>query len=298
MKKTVLVFMLAIATCSVYAQEAYKSGSVLWKISGRDLAEPSYLLGTLHFKSGEYLDSIPGVRTAFQSCNQVVGEIPMADMAGLQMQMMQAMMMTPDTTYKMLYSEEDYLFVNEQLVSLTGSGLEQLGAMKPAAVQLTVIALAYMKYFPNINLMNTLDLLIQSEAAKDEKPVLGLETADDQIRVLFGIMNLQRQADVLLCNLKNIDQLMAVIPEQIDAYNHGDLNKLYQQLDDTEICPSPPSEFDALNKDRNIAWMKKLPQMMKEKSSFIAVGALHLAGKEGLLNLLEKAGYTVEAVSL
>jgi len=297
MKKAVFLFLLLIATCSLYAQaEAYKSGSVLWKISGQGLSEPSYLLGTLHFKSGEYLDSIPGARTALQSCQQVIGEIPMSDMAGLQAQMMQAMMMEPGTTYKMLYSEEDYQFVNEQLTALISAGLGQLGMLKPAGIQMSVIALSYAKHFPDLNPMNTLDIRIQAEATEAQKPVLGLETADDQIHVLFGIMDLQRQADALLCNLKNMDQILSLIPQQIDDYNRGNLNNLYQQLKEDDICPSPPSESDALNKDRNNAWMKKLPGMMQEKSSFIAVGALHLAGEEGLLNSLEKLGYKVEAV--
>ena len=68
MKKLVLLFMLIIATCSVYAQTGtYKSGSLLWEISGKDLSKPSYLLGTLHLKPGEYLDSIPGATAAFKS---------------------------------------------------------------------------------------------------------------------------------------------------------------------------------------------------------------------------------------
>jgi uncharacterized protein YbaP (TraB family) len=283
----------------MYAQTGtYKSGSVLWKISGKDLSEPSYLLGTFHLKSGEYLDSIPGARAALQSCEQVVGEINMSNMAGLQMQMMQAMQMTSDTTYKMLYSDEDYKFVSEKLASLIGTGLEQLNTMKPAAIQLTVIALAYMRYFPEINPANILDIRIQSEAKKEQKPVLGLETVDDQIHVLFDVMGLQRQADVLLCNLKNMDILLALVSELIDDYNQGNLNKLIQYQDNTETCPSSPAETAVLNKDRNIAWMKKLPEIMKEKSSFIAVGALHLAGEDGLLNLLEKSGYDVEAVGL
>jgi uncharacterized protein YbaP (TraB family) len=299
MKKTVLLFMLFIATCSVYAQTGtYKSGSVLWKISGKDLSKPSYLLGTFHFKSGEYFDSIPSAKTALESCEQVIGELSMSDMAGLQVQMMQAMQMTPDTTYRMLYSNEDYQFVSEKIASFTGAGLDQFGMLKPAAIQLTVIAMAYMKYFPGINLMNTLDIRIQSEATKEQKPVLGLETVDDQIYALLGLMSLQRQADVLLFNLKNMDTIMASMPEIIDAYNQGDLNFFIQHQENTETDPSTPSEKDALNKDRNNAWMKKLPEMMKEKSSFIAVGALHLAGEDGLLNQLEKSGYSVEAVHL
>ena len=300
MKKTVLLILLIIATGSVYAQTGTgKSGSLLWKISGKDLSKPSYLLGTLHFKPGEYLDTIPGAKAALQSCEQVVGEVNMSNMAGMQMQVMQAMAMTPDTTYQMLYSEEDYRFVSDNLASLMGgAGLAQLGAMKPAAIQLTVTAVAYMKYFPDINLMNTLDIFIQSEATKEQKPVLELETADDQIRVLFGSTSLQTQADALLCGLKNMDKIMALIPIQLEYYDQGNLNKLYQQFTDSEICPSDPSETSAINKDRNSAWMEKLPVIMKEKSTFIAVGALHLAGEIGLLNLLEKAGYTVEPVSM
>ena len=298
MKKIALLFMLVFSTYILYAQTGpYKSGSLLWKISGKDLSNSSYLLGTFHFKSGEYLDSIPGASAALQICEQVIGEIPMSDMAGLQMKMMQAMMMTPDTTYKMLYSDDDYRFVNEQLLSIAGSGLDgQLGKMKPAAVQMTVIALAYMKFFPNINLTNTLDIRIQSEATKEQKPILGLETADDQIHVLFGILNLQRQADALLCGLKNMEESMALIPEIINIYDQGDLNEMIKYQDETDICPSTPEEKEALNKNRNNQWMQKLPEMMKEKSSFIAVGALHLAGEDGLLNLLEKAGYDVTSV--
>ncbi|MCL1938508.1 MAG: TraB/GumN family protein [Candidatus Azobacteroides sp.] len=297
MKKSIVLFLLMVITGSLYAQtETSKSGSVLWKISGKDLSKPSYLLGTLHLKPGEYLDSISGAIAALQSCEQAVGEVNMLDMSQWQMQMKQVMQMPPDTTYQMLYSDDDYQFVNEKLTSLIGLGLDKIGRLKPADIQLAIMAKAYLKYFPNINPTNILDLRVQLEATKDQKPVLGLETVDDQLYLIFGIMDLQRQADILLCSLKNIDQLMALIPEQISCYDRGDLDKLYQQMEEDGNCPPTPSEKDALNKDRNNAWMLKLPEIMREKSSFIAVGAGHLAGEEGLLNQLENAGYTVEAV--
>ena len=289
------MLMLIIFAGNMYAQTGTcKSGSLLWKISGKDLSKPSYLLGTFHLKSGEYLDSIPGAKPALQSCEQVVGELNMSDMAKLQLRMQQAMMMTPDTTYRMLYSDEDYQFVSDKTASLTGAGLDQLGILKPAAIQLAIITFVYSNYFPDVNPANVLDIRIQTEAIKDQKPVLALETIDDQIHVLFGIMDLQRQADILLCNLKNLDELIASIPELINDYAQGNLNNLYENMEGSDSCPSTLQETDALNKDRNNAWMNKLPDMMKEKSSFIAVGALHLAGEEGLLNLLEKAGYNVE----
>ncbi|GHT71951.1 hypothetical protein FACS189455_4730 [Bacteroidia bacterium] len=74
----------------------------------------------------------------------------------------------------------------------------------------------------------------------------------------------------------------------------ADLNEIYKIY---KKNPCSDSEGDyQINKARNDAWMKKLPGLMKDKSSFIAVGALHLVGEEGLLNQLEKAGYKVEAV--
>jgi uncharacterized protein YbaP (TraB family) len=291
------IIMLIITTCNVYTQTGtYKTGSLLWKISGKDLSKPSYLFGTLHLKSGDFLASVPGANAALESSEQVVGEINMTNMAMLQMQMQQAMMMTPDTTYKMLYSDEDYKLVSEKLASFLGAGLDQLGMLKPAAIQQIIAVLAYTQYLPELSAIEeSLDIRIQSEATKNQKPVLELETVDDQIRALFFITSLQRQADLLLCNLKNMEQQMAAVPKLVNDYTEGNLNNLYRSLS-CEFCPSMPLETDALNKNRNEAWMKKLPSMMKEKSSFIAVGALHLAGEEGLLNLLEKAGYKVEAV--
>ncbi|MDR0295961.1 MAG: TraB/GumN family protein, partial [Prevotellaceae bacterium] len=156
MKKLVLLFTLFLTVCGACTQTvAQKSGALLWKISGKDLSKPSYLLGTLHLKPGEYLDSIPGARSAWQSCEQVVGEINTLDMAAMQMQAQQAMMMNPDTTYRMLYSDEDYRFVNEKVTSFLGAGLGQMGMLKPAAINQMVVIFAYQKYFPDLNPANT-----------------------------------------------------------------------------------------------------------------------------------------------
>ncbi|MCL2027363.1 MAG: TraB/GumN family protein [Bacteroidales bacterium] len=289
------IIVLIIATSSVYAQNGtYKTGSLLWKISGKDLSKPSYLFGTLHFKSGDFLATVPGATAALESSEQVVGEMNMANMSEMQMHLQQAMMMPPNITYQRLYSDEDYQFVNEQLASFFGIGLEHLGILNPAGIQVAMLPVAYSVHLPEGTIEEGLDIFIQSHATQNQKPVLELETVDSQIRVLFGA-SLQRQADLLLCALKNIDQEMAMVPELINHYVQGNLNDLYRYLR-SDVCPATPAEINAMNKDRNEAWMKKLPDMMKHKSSFIAVGALHLAGADGLLNLLEKAGYTVEAV--
>jgi uncharacterized protein YbaP (TraB family) len=297
MRKVLVTVALIISTIGLYAQTTtYKSGSVLWKISGKDLKTPSYLLGTLHLKSGEYFDTIPGAKAAFKSCEQVVGEIDMSNMLEAQMKMQQATMMSPDTTYQMLYSDEEYSLVNEKIVSLAGAGLEQLGVYKPVAIQQIVVQYAYMKYFSN-NPTNGLDAQIQSDAQKDQKTVIGLETVDDNLQSILT-MSLKRQAELLLCYLNNMDKVMSVIPEIISVYDRWDLNRMLDLDESGGACPSTQAEEDAVIKDRNYKWMTKLPEIMKSKSSYIAVGAMHLAGKDGLLNLLEKAGYKVEPVGI
>ncbi len=78
MKKLVSLIALIAFVFSIHAQsDNYKSGALLWKISGKDLKRPSYLLGTFHLKSGDYLDSIPGARTSLEASEQVIGEIEM-----------------------------------------------------------------------------------------------------------------------------------------------------------------------------------------------------------------------------
>lgn len=61
-------------------------------------------------------------------------------------------------------------------------------------------------------------------------------------------------------------------------------------------CDNRPEEEDALIYNRNADWLKKMPALMAQKPTFFAVGAGHLPGERGVLNLLRKAGYTVEGV--
>ncbi len=301
MKKLILVLALIISASNLFAQTGeYKSGSLLWKISGKDLSKSSYLLGTFHVKPSAYFDQIAGARASFDASEQVVGEIVLADVMAQAVKMQQKMMMPADTTYKMLYSESDYKIVNDALTSLFGAGLDQLGVLTPAGIQMSALQILLMKNYPNAASMDVLDSYVQKEATEKQKPVIGLETMDHQIYILFESSSLQRQADALLCGIKvsagkNMEsEMLNELKKMEKLYDSADLNGISALMKENP-CPDPQNEY-TLNKARNDAWMMKLPALMKEKSSFIAVGALHLTGEAGLLNQLEKAGYTVEPV--
>ena len=301
MRKLILALVLVISASSLFAQAGeYKTGSLLWKISGNGLEKPSYVLGTFHVKTSAYLDQIPGAKASLEAAEQVVGEIVMTDMMAEAVKMQQKMMMPTDTTYKMLYNEEDYQIVSDGLSSMFGAGLDQLGMLTPAGIQMSLLQVMIMKNYPEAMSAPLLDAYIQTAALEKQKPVIGLETVEHQIYVLFESSSLQHQANALLCAVKategkNFSEEMPKELKKLEAlYDSADLNGIIELMKENP-CPDPQNEY-IINKARNDAWMKKLPGLMKDKSSFIAVGALHLIGEEGLLNQLEKAGYTVEAI--
>jgi len=286
---------LGVLSSNLLFAQNYPSGSLLWKISGNNLEKPSYILGTFHLKSGAYLDSIPGATAALNRSEQVVGELEMSNMQEMQIQMQSQMTMPTDTTYNMLYSTKEYDYVSEKLVTLLGANLDNIGNLKPAIIQQTLVIMSYARLIPESDQEDLLDVFIQQEAIRQQKPVLGLETVDEQMATLFS-SSLQRQADLLLCFLEYSDEIILnEINDIIEYYNKADLDALsfYFSIDNDSLCPPTQEEIDTLIKNRNEQWMKKLPAMMQEKSSFIVVGAGHLLGEEGLLHQLELAGYTV-----
>ena len=162
-------------------------------------------------------------------------------------------------------------------------------------VSLQYIAVFYQQKFPE-NKGESPDIWFQQEAVNRGIPILGLETVQDQIYALFEVASLKRQADDLVCAFKNINYTESLTKRLNNLYRSADLNGLSELFNEEGPCPSNEKQTTALNKSRNIKWLEKLPAILADKPSFVAVGLLHLVGEEGILHGLEQAGYTVEAV--
>jgi uncharacterized protein YbaP (TraB family) len=292
-KKALLIPML---TFFVHTASAEKTGSLLWRISGNGLEQPSYIFGTHHLYSVNFLDEIAGLKDALASSQQVVGELVMQDMVALGQEMQRAGMMPPDTTWQMLLSEEDYRFVDERLTAVFGAGLQALGMLKPALVNVTYTLMHYQRMFPEANPEQSSDAWFQQQAVNRGIPVIGLETVHDQTAALFGSVSLSYQATDLVCALRNIDYLEYSVRKLNRLYRSADLTGLAEMLREESPCPMRTEQEFALNSIRNERWLEKLPTIMADKPSFIAVGALHLAGEVGIVVGLQRAGFTVEAV--
>ena len=142
------------------------------------------------------------------------------------------------------------------------------------------------------------DSYFQLVAEEKDKKVLGLETIDQQIAILFGNGSLERQTSLLVESIRKKNSMLKEMNQLNRLYKAGKLNDLLLlSKGKGEITDMTDEEFKKMVDDRNADWISKLPNMMQKSSCFIAVGALHLPGQNGLLKLLEKKGYKVSPIS-
>ena len=179
--------LVIIAFVLMLAQSA--NAQLLWKISGRGIEKPSYILGTHHAIPFTYCDSIPGLMKAFEEVDFVIGEfdmVKMGEMTPAQMQNMQKMMMMPaDTTLLSLFSKEEKELLDAYLKETIGAQLEMFSAMKPMTIMVTVQNKILMNIIPDIASMTGMDKYMQTLAVSQGRKVGGLETMEYQMSLLY-----------------------------------------------------------------------------------------------------------------
>lgn len=300
MKRLFLTFAFAVMT--VVGMQA----QLLYKISGNGLTKPSYIIGTYHLAPVSFADSISGLTEALAATEQVYGELDMTDLASAEnMQIMQAAMMLPEgTKLSTLLTADEMTRLNVVLKELMGVDMSnpmvagQLDALSPQALQTQLSLLIYMKKHAGFNPQATFDGYFQQVALQQGKGVGGLETPEFQVQTLFKGMSLERQKQLLMCIVDNKDYTELMAERLVQAFFAQDLEGVKAVMDEKEHnqCDSTPEEEDQLINDRNANWIKLMPQIMKDKATFFAVGAGHLPGDKGVLTLLKNAGYTIEGV--
>ena len=300
MKRIFLTSVLAIvAIVGVNAQ-------LLYKISGNGIGKPSYIVGTYHLAPASYVDSIPGANEALASVEQVCGEVDMAEMesmAGVQ-KLMAAMMLPDGKSLSDILSDEEMGKLNAFMNEVMGADLNnpliaaQLGKMTPAAIANQLQLVQYMKMTPGFNPNALIDSYFQTEAKKTDKPVIGFETLDFQISVLYTGSTIERQKEQLICMIDNQEYNQMVMEQLTKAYFSQDIDAVLAVTEEKlgTSCDSTPEEEEALIFGRNADWVEKIPAIIGDKSTLFVVGAAHLPGERGVLELLKKEGYTVEAV--
>ena len=294
MKKIFALLMFFCITLGVNAQ-------LLWKVSGNGLDKPSYIFGTHHVAPLSMKDSIAGMTEAMNETSQVYGELVMEDMMKpeMLMKMQQAMMLPTDTTLKSLFTQAQYDSIASVVKENIGMELAMFDKLKPAALNAQLAVVLSVKALKEYNPQEQLDTWFQTQAKQAGKKVGGLETMESQINILYNSQSLKRQAQQLYCSATHIDYGIDMTRRLAEAYLHQDLDKLLEITEEKmgNACDSTPEEEEALIYGRNANWAKQMPGIMKQASTLFVVGAGHLPGEHGVLKLLEKQGYTVEAMN-
>jgi len=260
--------------------------SLLWKISGNGLKETSYLFGTIHMicKDKFYMDE--KIENALASSNVLAMELNMAD-PNLMAEMQKLSVNPGFANIKGEFTPEQASAVDKFLIASYGAGLDQLGVLKPMVLSSMVL----IKMLPCTE-QSSYEMFFTEKAKSQDKPVKGLETVAFQMGV-FDQIPQKLQIDELGKMVVN-QEGMEEFDKLVGAYLEQDVDKLFDLISENEMF----QEYgDLLLENRNKNWIPKIEEMVKEQATFIAVGSGHLGSETGVINLLRKAGYTVEAVN-
>jgi uncharacterized protein YbaP (TraB family) len=279
-----LALLLIIATKSVKAQ-------LLWEISGKNLTKPSYLFGTMHVTDERVFNFSTTFMNKFDSSEVIAGELKMSWLGAFKG--LPSVFMKKDTTLGDLLPPEKYKIVHQEIER------QQLGnyveKMKPIFVSALIEENKHEKEKKqDKNEKPALDFYLQKLAKKQNKEIVGLETFEEQISALESIP-LKLQAEWLYESIAHKDSLNPEDTEQmLRLYLAENIDSLYTitttSLNDSLI-------FAQMLTLRNRRMCARAEKIMEKKSVFIAVGAAHLPGKQGMIDIFRKRGYTVTPVA-
>ena len=292
MKKIILSLATLIIALSGNAQ-------ILYKVSGNGAKGDSYVMGTHHLAPISILDSLESFNSAINSVDAVYGEIDQSEMNSPQTQqkMMMAAMAPTDSTLSKVFTKEQFDSIDNVIKKYSGgqASLAMLDAMKPSLVSQQLMILMNMQVIPNFNPMQQLDTHVQTIGIQANKEANGFETIDFQINILFGDP-ISKQAEDLLESIRKEEKVKSFSLNLYNAYMTQDIEKVRQLMIDPDLGLEPEDEAKMLT-NRNVNWVNQLKTILPQKAVFVCVGAGHLPGENGVLNLLRQAGYTITPVN-
>ena len=279
------------------------NAQLLYKISGNGLKSPSYIVGTYHLAPASFADEIKGMSDAFAAVEQVYGEVNMQDAHSSNSAYLSAMMLPEGKYVSDMFSEEEMERINAYIRSNMGMDLnhpmlrEQLGRMRPSVLAMQMTLLQYIKITPNFNPNALIDDHFQKEARKAGKSVGGFESVEFQMELLYGAMSKEDECKGLLRLVDDNEAVIAEMQAMLDAYFSFDMEGIETvTLKGLENGDMTPEEFAKMITNRNRNWVKAMPAIMADRATLFVVGAGHLPGNEGVLELLKHQGYKVKAV--
>jgi uncharacterized protein YbaP (TraB family) len=289
----VIIVIFGLSACVSNAQKvqtlpaANDNNALLWRISGAKLSKPSYLMGTIHAICPSDFIWTDAMQSALDATEKVCFEMDLDDPA-MQMSLATAMMTGGKKSLKEYYAAEDYRKLADFMKDSLGLPIDMMPQLDPG-----LLAAMMSVKLVSCPIPDSYEGKIMGMAQKKEMEIVGLETAEQQMEI-FSSMNSDSTAAALLQMIEQMDSMRSEYNKLLAAYKAQDLPALYDL-----IVQSPDMKAMNINTflfDRNRNWIPQIEKMVAAQPMFIAVGAGHLWGDQGVINLLRKAGYTVEPI--
>ncbi len=316
MKKNYIWFCLLLCflgTTPTYAQQ--KStwiNSVFWEISGKDIQKKIYVFGTHHLYKSDFIEKNNIILEKLRKSDVMIGEIifdlpkegeEMTPEQSKQMSAMMKSMTLQSKTLKDFLSKKEYEDTEKVMKEFTGMGLNIFATMKPIVIYQYIMIGKYLKgdskETPDVfsKTQESIDVTFQETAKSLNKQVIAFETIEEQMKILYESYSLERQVELLksIVYEKKDKNAISDVQKLTNLYESQDINEMEEMV----LKESTQDEYNILLKSRNLNWLPIILQHIKnKKSAFIAVGAGHLSGQYGILELLKKEGYTIKPLTI
>jgi hypothetical protein len=296
MKKAIPTLLLSAAVASCHSPKKIVKISnatpqlqlektLLWEISGNNLAASSYLFGTMHLLCAGDARLSDSLKMTINKATEIYFEIDLDNIMET-LGAIKYLNMNGNKKLSDLLSEPDYQKVKTYFKSTnTAIPLSMMERFKPYFIS----AMVQEAKFP-CQTKDGMEQVIMKEAKKESKTIKGLETIGYQASVFDSIPYEQQAHDLV----KMIDGAGKSTADEnvklLDVYKSQDINKMVELTTDEDGIGK---YVDLLLYKRNENWVKQMPELMKQSTLLFAVGAGHLGGDRGVIQLLRKKGYTL-----
>ena len=263
--------------------------TLLWEISGKGLTSPSYLFGTMHILCAEDAQLSDNLKNIIKDADHIYFEIDMDNMMEMLGALKYLKMNNNQKLSDLLTAEEyqrvkNYFTNNKSLMPFA-----MMESFKPFFIS-SLISEQKM----DCAAKEGMEQAIIKESRQYRKEIKGLESVAFQASV-FDSIPYDQQARELLKSIDSVEKNSALAAELLSVYKKQDLQKI-EELTSRE--DGGISAFmDLLLYNRNTDWAKKMTGIMQAKNVLFAVGAAHLPGEKGVINLLRQQGYSVKPVA-
>ncbi|MEL6222388.1 MAG: TraB/GumN family protein [Cyanobacteria bacterium J06627_8] len=292
--KTFLVMVGAIAPAigGIQPAHAQSEPAFLWTVESSN--NTVYLLGSVHLLRPTDYPLPQPVQDAFDDAEYLIFEVDFDDLNSINTQSLlldAALPEQPEETFQAALSPDVYQLA-ENAASEVNLPISMFDRFEPWFFSILM---------PSVHLLNLgfdpsygVDPYLFNAAQEAGKPISAFETVEQQIS-FFDDLSIRTQTTLVEQTIRELETMESSFNILIDAWRSGDVDTFEPLI--LESFNAYPDVYDVLLRQRNQRWLPTIESLIDQSNDFlIVVGAAHLVGPDGLVQLLQQSGYSVEQV--